>query len=93
MLVHDRCSRQSGINQSSVLRILHAHKMHPYHLYLHQELYEPDFQNWVQFAEWFLQVSVNESFLENVLFTVDLIGVEIKFRKFSISYNVYCEIL
>ena len=44
--------------------------MHPYHLYLLQKLHGSDFQNRVQFAEWFLQqVSANENFLENILFT------------------------
>ena len=47
-------SRQSGISQSSVLWILHDYKMDSHCLYLHQELHWSDFQNRVQFAEWFL---------------------------------------
>ena len=37
-------SRQSGISQLSVDRILHAHKMHPYHLYLYQNFMDPTFK-------------------------------------------------
>ncbi|CAD1478536.1 unnamed protein product, partial [Heterotrigona itama] len=48
-------SRQSGISQSSGLQILQAHKMYLYYPYICQKLHRFDFQNRVQFAEWFLQ--------------------------------------
>ena len=55
MLVHDKFFDNPELVRSSVVEILHAHKIDLYHLYLHQELHKSDFQNRVQFAEWFLQ--------------------------------------
>ncbi|EFN69005.1 hypothetical protein EAG_00414, partial [Camponotus floridanus] len=60
-------SRITGISQSSVLRVLHRHKFHPYHVSLHQELHGEDFRNRMEFCEWALQQ--NNYFWENYLFT------------------------
>ncbi|EZA48215.1 hypothetical protein X777_14236, partial [Ooceraea biroi] len=61
---------QSEISQRSILRILHAHKFHPYHLPLHQELHGTDFENRIRFCQWFLhQMQNNDCFLQRVLFT------------------------
>ena len=62
--------RESGVSKRSVLRILHRHKFHPYHLSLHQELHGTDFVNRVRFCEWAQQqIRNNESFVDNILFT------------------------
>ena len=45
-------ARESGITRRSVLRILHQHKFHPYHISLHQNLYGNDFNNRVNFCNW-----------------------------------------
>ena len=69
MLVHDKF-----FNNAELIKFASnssSYKIHLYHLYLHQELYAFDFQNRVQFVEWFLQqMSVNGNFcFKNVLFT------------------------
>lgn len=62
--------RESGISRRSILRILHRHKFHPYHVSLHQELHGNDFMNRVAFCRWAIrQIQNNESFLNTVLFT------------------------
>lgn len=62
--------RASGISQRSVLRILHRHKFHPYHVSLHQGLHGMDFINRVHFCEWVVRQIENDGlFLDNVLFT------------------------
>lgn len=60
-------ARDSGISQRSVLRILKRHKLHPYHIALHQELYGEDFHNRVAFCQWAQQQIPN--FFKYVLFT------------------------
>ncbi|EZA54505.1 hypothetical protein X777_05484, partial [Ooceraea biroi] len=58
--------RESGINQRSVLRILHRHKFHPYHLSLHQALHGMDFVNRIAFCKWAQQqIRINDSFFDN----------------------------
>lgn len=47
-------ARDSGISQYSVCRILKDHKFHPYHMHMHQELSENDFQGRVIFCNWLL---------------------------------------
>lgn len=62
--------RQSGISRRSILRILHTHKFHPYHMSLHQELSENDFQNRLEFCQWGLrQLQIDNTFLNKILFT------------------------
>ena len=48
-------ARGSGISQRSVIRILHRHKFHPYHISLHQVLHGNDFENRVNFCTWALR--------------------------------------
>ena len=43
--------KKSGISQRSVLRILHQHKFHPFHMSLHQDLYGNDFPKCVDFCD------------------------------------------
>ena len=42
--------KKSGITQRSVIRILHQHKLHPYHMSLHQYFYGNDFLKRVNFC-------------------------------------------
>ncbi|EFN80935.1 hypothetical protein EAI_00050, partial [Harpegnathos saltator] len=45
-------STESRISQTSVMRILHKYKFHPYHMSLYQNLYGNDFANRVNFCNW-----------------------------------------
>jgi len=40
---------ESGISQTSVIRILNNYKFHLYHIFFHQNLYGNDFANCVNF--------------------------------------------
>lgn len=63
-------SRQTGISQTSVCRILKKHKYHPYHIQLHQNLYGRDFQRRLDFCLWSLEkVGEEDDFFKFVLFT------------------------
>lgn len=63
-------SRDSGISQRSVLRILHRHKFHPYHVSLHQELHGDDFVNRMTFCQWAREkIQEDENFFRRVLFS------------------------
>ncbi|KZC13210.1 hypothetical protein WN55_05887 [Dufourea novaeangliae] len=67
-------TRENGISQRSVLRILHLNKFHAFHVSLHQELHGNDFQNRVNFCAWDLQkLQSDELFLTKVLFTDEAI--------------------
>jgi hypothetical protein len=60
----------SGIPKTSVHRILKRHKIHLYHVSLHQELHGNGFQNRVQFCQWAQQqLQADQNFFQNVLFT------------------------
>lgn len=63
-------ARDVGISRSSVCRILHRHRFHPFHISLHQELYGNDFQSRIAFCQFALQqLQGNPVFLSNILFT------------------------
>lgn len=63
-------SKDCGISVSSVLRILHRHKFHPYHMSLHQALEYNDAQNRVNFCHWAQQkIQNNGQFFTKVLFS------------------------
>ena len=63
-------SLQLGVSQSSVWRILHEDREHPYHLQRVQLLQPDDYPKHVEFAEWFLQKgAVDSVFPVSVLFT------------------------
>lgn len=49
-------SRESNVSKSSILRIFRNYKFHPYHISLHQCLYEDDFVNRLNFCTWMRQV-------------------------------------
>lgn len=62
--------RLTGISRQSILKILHRHKYHPFHISLHQELHGNDFRLRVEFCEWAVQqIQVNPNFFANVLFS------------------------
>lgn len=58
-------ARAGGLSQSSVMRILHRHCFHPYHVSLHQQLHGNDFHHRVQFCQW----ALTENALQFYLFT------------------------
>ena len=60
-------ARDAGMSQRSVLRILHTHKFHPYHISLHQELHGNDFVDRVRFCTWMLRHDTPD--LSRILFT------------------------
>lgn len=63
-------SQGAGISQTSVCRILKRHKFHPFHISLHQELHDNDFQNRITFCQWALQkIHENRIFFRHVLFS------------------------
>lgn len=70
-------SRQFEISQTSVRRILSTNKMHPYHIQLHQELLDTDFENRLAFCTW-SQRKIQE---ERNIFDLVLFADEATFHK------------
>ena len=65
--------KKSGISQRSVLRILHQHKFHPYHMSLHQDLYGNGFLKRVNFCNWISRkMRKDVSFLVMCFFLIKL---------------------
>lgn len=63
-------SAQTNISKTSVSRILKRHHFHPYHIELHQQLYDRDFENRVTFCQWAQNMIVADpNFFDKVLFT------------------------
>ena len=63
-------SRESGISQTTVCKILHRNKYHPFHVSLHQELAGDDFQKRVTFCQWARQqIERDPNFFAKVLFS------------------------
>lgn len=63
-------SRNTGISRRSVLRILKRNKFHTYHISLHQQLSNTDFQNRVTFCRWAQRkIERNKNFFLSVLFS------------------------
>ncbi|KOC60702.1 hypothetical protein WH47_07445, partial [Habropoda laboriosa] len=63
-------AHQCNISKSSVLRILHYNKFHPYHLNIHQQISNTDFANRTEFCRWAQRkIQNNNSFLNLVLFS------------------------
>lgn len=62
-------AHQVDIARSSVQRVIRAHKMHPYHMQLLQELNDEDYDRRVVFCEW-VQTKMREqrNFANDVLF-------------------------
>lgn len=59
----------AGMSKTSVLRILRNYKFHPYHITLHQELNELDFERRVDFCHWFRRWITENNSLENIIFS------------------------
>ncbi|KYN22063.1 hypothetical protein ALC57_05548 [Trachymyrmex cornetzi] len=59
----------SGIGRSSIQRILKKQKFYPYRLILTQEFLETDCERRVIFCEWMRDAMINDSFLQNILFS------------------------
>lgn len=63
-------SQTTGISATSVHRIIHKHNYHPYHMQLHQELLEADFQRRQAFCQWALdRVNQDVDFFKRVMFS------------------------
>lgn len=63
-------ARDLGLNYSLVHRILKEQKLHPYHLVLHQELKETDFDRRLNHCNWLKEmVNDNPDFLNKILWT------------------------
>ena len=62
--------KKSGINQRSVLRILHKQNFHPYRMSLHQDLYGNDSLKRLNFCNWIRRkMRTDVSVLNHVLFS------------------------
>jgi len=68
--IRDIVRDSGGVSKSSVGRILKQSRYHPYHISLHQELTQNDFNRRVEFCTW-LQTKIqhNPDFLTKVLFS------------------------
>lgn len=67
-------ARENAITRASVTRILHFHKLHSYHMSLHQVLHGRDFENRENFCLWCLKRIVNDrTFFGKILFTEGVI--------------------
>lgn len=63
-------SRDLGLTHYCVYRILKDHKMHPYHVTLHQALNEQDFDHRLNFCYWLKGfLSEDATFLSKILWT------------------------
>jgi len=62
-----RIAADSGVSRSTVLRILHSNRYHSYHISLHQELTEQDFERRLEFCNWLLPKNVD--FYRKILWT------------------------
>lgn len=63
-------SRDLGASRSTIQRILKDHKMHPYHVQLHQALTALDFDRRLEFCEWMRNMLTdNPNFLSRILWT------------------------
>lgn len=63
-------SRDLAISKTSVQKILIDHKLHPYHLVIHQSLSEADFDHRLNFCNWLSNMcNENHQFLSHILWT------------------------
>uniref|UniRef100_A0A8D8XFP3 Transposase n=1 Tax=Cacopsylla melanoneura TaxID=428564 RepID=A0A8D8XFP3_9HEMI len=63
-------ARESGLSRSSIMKMLHQDKFHPYHVSLHQELHGDDFRNRIDFCQRMLQhIQRDPLFTKKVLFS------------------------
>ncbi|KAL3273265.1 hypothetical protein HHI36_014719 [Cryptolaemus montrouzieri] len=62
-------SRDLGISQTSVSRILRKEKFHPFHVQVHQQLEPLDFGRRLDFCRWSLNKIEQPNFFSGVLFS------------------------
>lgn len=63
-------ANEVDISHSSVWRILKKHKYHPFHMQMHQYLYERDFDRRLEFCLWALdRLGEDSDFFKHVLFS------------------------
>lgn len=68
-----KLSDASGVLRTSVFRILHRHKFHPYKIRLVHELYGDDFERRTEFCEILSErVSTNANLLYNICFRTNV---------------------
>lgn len=59
-----------GVSKSTVWRILHGNKFHPFHVGLHQDLLPGDCEKRLEFSNWFLNmVDEDENVAMKIMFT------------------------
>lgn len=64
--IADQCGRSIG----TVTNVLRKHKFHPYHVYLHQDLNEADFERRVDFCNWgLIKTDQENDFLHRIIWT------------------------
>ena len=57
-------------SQSTASRTTRKYKYHPYHIELHQELQDGDFQRRVTYCQWLRgQIAVNQNFLKSIMYS------------------------
>lgn len=81
-------SRKADISQTSVVTILKKSHMHPYHIQLHQELYDTDHEKRLVFCEWTKEkIRYRTDFFDFVL-----VADKATFQKndIVICHNFYC---
>jgi len=65
-----RLALLSNVSQTTVNRTTRKYKYHPYHIELHQELHNQDFQLRVTFCEWLLRkIEINPNFVNYIMYS------------------------
>jgi hypothetical protein len=65
-----RISREFGLSQPRVFRVLHDDQWHPYHFSRSAYLFPDDYPLWTQFCKWLWhQRTTDRTFLCNILWT------------------------
>lgn len=63
-------ARQCGSSATSVWKVLRRHNLHPYHVCLHQDLSEGDFEKRLEFCNWALiKADEDRDFFHKVIWT------------------------
>lgn len=63
-------AQELGVGKTSILRILHRHRFHPYHVHCHQGLKDTDYVRRTRFCEWLqTRVGDNPLFPTQILWT------------------------
>lgn len=69
-VVSRQVAKDMDIAKTSVLKILHTNKYHPYKMQVHQELLEGDFERRLEFCELLQNMCLeNPNFVKNILFS------------------------